>query len=163
MPNPSTKRLRVNTRVKSRMRDSGVFAAGDAPGEGIQVEVVRIRHCQHPAEHDRRHPAAGQAMALDRGQHRFRVELAVHAQRPAHPQHRDARQVERADVIQRPHHQQPSLAVSPSAITWSMDFQWRLPYECITPLGRDVVPDVYIRRTRSVSATATCGGISRPG
>lgn len=106
MPNPSTKRPRVNTRVKSRIRDSGVFAAGDAPGEGVQVEAVRIRHCQHPAEHDRRHPAAGQAMALDRGQHRFRVELAVHAQRPAHPQHRDARQVERADVVQRPHHQQ---------------------------------------------------------
>ncbi|CFP56672.1 Uncharacterised protein [Bordetella pertussis] len=30
-------------------------------------------------------------------------------------------------------------------------------------MGRDVVPDVYIRRTRSVSATAACGGISRPG
>ena len=44
-------------------------------------------------------------VSLDRSQALSCVEIALDAEHPALPQHRDAREIERADMIERPGHQ----------------------------------------------------------
>ena len=61
---------------------------------------------QDRAQHHRRKPAAGQLLSGDRDEHALDFEIAVNTERAPDPQHGDARQVERPDVVERPGHQQ---------------------------------------------------------
>ena len=50
-----------------------------------------------------------------------------------------------------------SASVTPSSVMWAKFFQARLAWVIITPFGRPVVPEVYIRRWRSSAPADTRG------
>ena len=52
-----------------------------------------------------------------------------------------------------------SPLVKPNSMTWARFFHARLAWVIMTPLGRPVVPDVYIRRWTSSAAAGTRAGL----
>jgi hypothetical protein len=65
------------------------------------VEGRPTRMRQDRAQHHRRKPSAGKLLGGNRGENALNLELAVNEQRTSDPEHRHARQVERADMVER--------------------------------------------------------------
>jgi len=60
---------------------------------------------ENGGRHDGRKPRRVEPISLDRSQALSCVEIALDAEHPALPQHRDPWQIERADVVEGPGHQ----------------------------------------------------------
>ncbi len=107
------------------MRTSGVFSP--PPIAHLQAgDIVAIagRAGEHRRGHDRREPRGVELVVRDRGKRRLRLEIALDADEAAMPEHGDAGQVERADVIERADDEQSRLGAQARArCVWSADFQ----------------------------------------
>ena len=90
-----------------------LLAAADRPLQAGDVIAFTGGAGEHRGGHDRRKPRRVQPFRFDRGQRLLRLEVAVDGEHAAMPEHGDAGQVERADMVERTDHQQSRLGIQP--------------------------------------------------
>ena len=87
------------------------LAAADRPSQARDVVAVARGAGEDRGRHDGREPGGVELLGFDRGERLLGLEVAVDGKHAAVPEHGDARQIERADMIERADHQQPRVGV----------------------------------------------------
>src|SRR4051812_17319623 len=90
-----------------------LLAAADRPAQAGYIVAVAAGAGEDRRGHHRREPRRVELFRLDRGQRRFGLKIAVDREHAAMPEHGDAGQVERADMVEWPDHQQSRVRVQP--------------------------------------------------
>ena len=88
-----------------------LLAAADRPSQARYVVTVASRAGEDRGRHDRCEPGGVEFLRLDGGERLLGLEVAVDGKHAAVPEHRDAGQIERADMIERTDHQQSRVGV----------------------------------------------------
>ena len=87
------------------------LAAADRPSQARDVVAIAGRAGEDRRRHDGREPGRVELLGFDRGQRLLGFEIAVDGEHAAVPEHGDARQIERTDMVERADHQQPRIGV----------------------------------------------------
>ena len=88
-----------------------LLAAADRPFQAGDIVAVAGGAGEDRRRHDRREPGGVELFRFDRVQRLLGLEIAVNRQHAAMPEHGDAGQIERADMVERADHQQARFGV----------------------------------------------------